>query len=269
MWVKREYPSTLDEALSVPMAGTIYGDVVDQLREKHRISEFPAEASCPAYTFWDIGLSDFGCIWLVQFVGRDILLLDYATACGEPASWFADTVRQWELKHVVTVRKHYLPHDVETRERSSGKSYKDALIIAGMDRRYLQTVPRTPDLWLGINELRGLLPRAFIHSTNCGTTTQFGAVTIPSGIDCLEFYHKREQTAAGGVIYEDPVHDQYSHGADALRTMAEAYRQGLIEGTSFVARDNRSKPVTVLRGPGPDSYPVHERARRLPITVHR
>lgn len=268
MWVKREYPSTLDEALSVPMAGTIYGDIIDQLREKHRISDFPAEATCPAYSFWDIGLSDFGCVWLVQFVGRDILILDYATACGEPASWFAETVKQWERKHSVVIRKHYLPHDVDTRERSSGKTYKDALIVAGLPRSDLQTVPRTPDIWLGINELRGLLPRAFIHSTNCGATSQYGSVTIPSGLDCLEFYHKREQTKTGGVIYEDPVHDQYSHGADGLRTMAEAYRQGMIEGTSFVARDRRMSGVQVFRGPGPQSYSVQERARRIPV-VHR
>jgi len=265
MWVKREYPSTLDEALSVPMAGTIYGDVIDDLRERHRISDFPSEPTVPAYCFWDIGLSDFGCIWLVQLVGRDILLLDYATACGEPASWFADTTKKWEGKHSVVIRKHYLPHDAETRERSSAKSYKDALIVAGLRPADLKVVPRTPDVWLGITHLRGMLPRAFIHSTNCGAQTQYGAITIPSGIDCLEFYHKREQTANGGVIYEDPVHDQYSHGADALRTLAEADRQGMLEGSSFIARDHRRSQTTVLRGEGPQSFPVRE--RRIPTVL--
>lgn len=259
MWVKREYPSTLDEALSVPMAGTIYGELVDELREKRRISDFPSEPTCPAFTFWDIGLSDFGCIWLVQLVGRDILLLDYATACGEPAAWFADTVKRWEGKHNLVIRKHYLPHDVDTRERSSGKSYKDALIVAGLRAPDMKVVPRTPDVWLGINHLRGLLPRAYIHSTNCGTVAQYGQLTIPSGLDCLEFYHKREQTMSGGVIYEDPVHDQHSHGADALRTFAEADRQGMLEGSSFIARDTQSKKRQVLRGEGPQSFPVRER----------
>jgi hypothetical protein len=205
------------------------------------------------FTFWDIGFSDFGCIWLVQFVGRDILLLDYYSGEGEDAGHYAGKMKQWEDQHDIVIRRHYLPHDADTRERSSGKSYKDALIVAGLKAKEITVVPRTPDTWLGINELRTLLPRCFIHSTNCsrkffkkGEVKREGAETIPSGIDCLDFYHKRE-SSNNGVAYEEPVHDQYSHGCDSARTLAEAYRQGMIEGTSFVAREKRTTPIRVIR----------------------
>ena len=58
-----------------------------------------------------------------------------------------------------------------------------------------------------------------------------------------------------------PVHDQYSHGASALRTLAEAHKSGLIEGTSFTARESRHGlgPVKVLRGAGAGSYPQQQR----------
>lgn len=253
MWVKREYPSTLDEALSVPMAGTIYGEQVDDLRAKKRICPFPSDESIQGYTFWDIGLSDFGCVWLIQLVGRDVLLLDYYSKEGVPAANYAGQMLEWERKHKIKIAGNFLPHDANTRERSSGKTYAEALITAGLTN--LRIVPRTPDIWLGINELRTLMPRMFIHSVNCETSAHAAGRTIPSGLECLEFYHKKVETISGAV-FEHPVHDLYSNGADALRTFSEAYRLGMLEGTSFSAQETRQQTAKVLRGPGPDSYSV-------------
>ena len=261
MWVKREYPSTLDEALSVPMAGTIYGDLIDTLREQKQIRPFPSDPNTPAYTFWDIGLSDFGCLWLVQFVGRDILVLDYVTAQGEPAAFYADATRAWERKHVVVVRKHYLPHDANKRAIGTARTFVDDLVTAGLTMREIAVVPRTPDVWLGINAVRGLIPRMFIHALNCCAQVVSVGSTIPSGLDCLEYYHRKVEVGHGGVITEDPVHDQYSHGADALRTLGEAYRQGLIEGGSAISKQSAhaiGKPK-VLRGPGEGAYPSRQK----------
>lgn len=236
----REFECSFDAAIE----GAIYGELIDKLRACHRIKDFPPEKGHPAYTFWDIGMSDYGCIWLVQFVGRDILLLDYCSASGQPAAWYCAMTAEWERKHGVTIRNHYLPHDANTRDRGSGKTYVQSCQDAGLDR--IRVVARTPDLWLGINELRLLLPRCFIHETNCGGE-DLRENAQPSGLDCLEYYHRKEETI-NGVIAENPVHDEFSHGADALRTMAEAHRLGMIEGTSFTAREARSNPVTVLRG---------------------
>jgi len=254
MFVKREYPSTLDEALSVPMAGTIYGDLIDELREKKRIQDFPADRDVPAYSFWDVGMSDFGSIWLVQFVGRDILLLDYVSRTGKNAAFFAGWVRAKEREYGVTVRSNFMPHDAEQRSKGTGKTYVDDAREGGLDQ--IRVVHRTPDVWLGINELRALLPRCYIHAKNCTFVYSDQFVTVPSGVDCLENYHKKEETTSG-IICDVPVHDQYSHGADALRTMAEAHRLGMLEGASSTAKETRRtvNPTKVLRGPGPQSYP--------------
>ena len=77
----------------------------------------------------------------------------------------------------------------------------------------------------------------------------------PTGLDCLEYYHRREENV-NGTLSEVPVHDEFSHGCDALRTMSEAHRLGMIAGTSFTARETRTSPNRVLRGPGPGSYSV-------------
>lgn len=253
MFIKREYPSTLDEALSVPMPGSIYGDLIDQLREKKHIQDFPPETSVPAYTFWDIGMSDFGCIWLVQFVGRDILLLDYVSRTGEGAAFYAGWVKAKETQYQITVRANYMPHDANQRNKDMGVTFVQTSQTAGLEN--IRVVHVTPDVWVGINELRALLPRCFIHAKTCTQVYEDETITIPSGLDCLENYHKKEETS-GGIIREEPVHDRYSHGASALRTMAEAHRLGMIAGTSFTARETRTSPSRVLRGPGPGSYSV-------------
>jgi hypothetical protein len=261
MYIQREYPSTLDEALSVPMPGSIYGKYIDQLRAQKRIHVFPPDTTFPAYTFWDIGMSDFGCVWLVQFVVRDILLLDYVSRTGKDAAFYAGWVRAKERQHGITVRANYMPHDANARDKNYGKTFVQASQEAGLD--HIRVVHRTPDIWLGINELRALLPRCFIHASNCTFTYEDTEtdLTIPSGLDCLENYHSQEETT-GGIIREEPVHDRYSHGASALRTMSEAHRLGMIEGTSFTAREYRIHPVRVLRGAGPQSYPISSSPKR-------
>lgn len=250
----REFECSFDAAIE----GAIYGEIIDNLRAQHRIADFPSETSHPAYTFWDIGMSDFGCVWLVQFVGRDILLLDYLSGTGQPASWYCAKIAEWERKHGVVARSHFLPHDANSRDKGSGKTYVQSCQDAGLS--HIRVVPRTPDIWLGINELRSLLPRCFIHKANCGTEIMVEGAP-PTGLDCLEYYQRREETV-NGTLSEMPVHNEFSHGCDALRTMSEAHRFGMIEGTSFTAREHRIHPVKVLRGAGPQSYPISSNPKR-------
>lgn len=251
---EREFECSFDAAIE----GAIYGELIDKLRAQKRVADFPPEKGVQAYTFWDIGMSDYGCVWLAQFHGRDILLLDYVSATGQPAAWYAAKVMEWERKHSVIVRQNYLPHDANTRDRGSGKTYVQSCQDAGLAN--IRVVPRTPDLWLGINEVRLLLPRCYIHATNCGRE-DMDESSQPSGLDCLEYYHRKEETI-NGIIGENPVHDEFSHGADALRTLAEAHRLGMIEGTSTTARESRTSPRKVLRGPGPDSYSMNRPTQR-------
>ncbi len=255
LYMKREYPSTLDEALSVPMPGTIYGDLIDRLREEKKIQDFKADTQFPAYTFWDVGMSDFGCVWLVQFVGMQIFILDYVSRTGEAAAFYARWVRDMERKHKVGIVGNFLPHDAAARDKGTGKTYVDVCREAGLSDARIVT--RCPDIWLGINELRAMLPRCYIHATNCGVTHQDGDLTIPSGLDCLDNY-RRKVEQVGAIEREDPVHDRYSHGADALRVMAEAKIHNMLPGFG----DAGSAPF----GGGPANTPW---APQKKITVRR
>lgn len=266
MW--KEFPSTADEAVNAVVKGAIYGRLISQLREQKRIVNFNHDPSVPIFAFWDIGYSDYTSIWLVQFVGRDICALRYFCRNEQSAPYYVGKCMEWEREYGQPIAWHFLPHDADKKEgMGSGKSTKGFLIEAGMNAKRITVVPRTPDLWQGINHLRSLLPRFYIHLTNCGQEWKDGAGNrMPSGIACLESYHTKEDEEAG-MIYDRPVHDASSHGSDSLRTMAEAHAQGLLEGPSRTAKETRRSAVKVLRGAGPDSYSIPN--PKTPIKVVR
>jgi len=252
MW--KEFPSTPEEAVNAVVRGAIYGRLISRLREQKRITDFNHDPSVPLFAFWDIGYSDFTSIWLLQLVGRDICALRYFCRNEEAAPYYVARCLEWEREYDLPIAMHYLPHDADKKEgMGSAKSTKDFLIEAGLDRRRVKVVPRTPDLWKGINDLRVLLPRFYFHATNCGQEWLVADQRLPSGIACLENYHTKEETMSG-MAYDTPVHDASSHGADSLRTFAEAHGQSLLEGISTTAREARRAGHKVLRGPGPDSY---------------
>ena len=256
--LESEYNREFECSFEAAIPGSIYGDAISKLRANNQIQDYQPDADLPYDTFWDVGDSDYTCIWLVQFEGRHINIVDYYSSNGQTIGHYAAKVLEWGDKYHTTIRTHFLPHDA-THERRGG-SWKTDLNNAGLS--HITIVPRTPDIWLGINELRTLLLRCYIHKTNCSKTFGNSDTSPPSGIDCLEYYHKKEEVDRH-VIYEKPVHDEFSHGADALRTMSEAHRLGMIEGTSFVARESRHTPHKVLRGPSAASYSVKKKNKSL------
>jgi hypothetical protein len=167
----------------------------------------------------------------------------------------------------------YLPHDGSHQDRN-GRTARDDLMAAGCQR--VKTVDRTPHLWDSINDVRDIFTRFWIEEERCAVETRVGTLpdgtdwTLPSGLDCLDLYSKKERT--DGIPGEEPDHNAYSHGADALRTFVEAFKLGMLDGTSPTAtasRRNNPSPRITLRGPGPGSYPMGMFAKQRRPTIRR
>ena len=233
--MKKEFPTTPGEAFEAIAEGAIYGTEMANLRAAGRMRDFGLEASHPIFTFWDIGLSDYTAVWLIQVLPRAILVLDWFEAEGLPGSAMPDRMILWERKWKKPIAAHFLPHDANTRDRGTGLSYAETLSKAGLPN--LRIVPRTPDIWLGIGYVRDVLPHCWFHATHCDTPRHRDGTPhaptdsqedFPSGVACLEGYSKDTSPAAGMRLREMPKHDLFSHSADAFRTFAEAHRRGLI-----------------------------------------
>jgi len=74
--------------------------------------------------FFDIGgaghSSDAMAIWIAQFVGREIRLLDYIEGVGQPLGYYATELRRRGWKDAVI----HLPHDGVATNNISGKLYR-------------------------------------------------------------------------------------------------------------------------------------------------
>lgn len=222
--VRTEYPSTPEEALAAMNAGSIYGDIMSRLRLKGRITDFEHDDRFPIFAFWDIGVSDHTSIWFLQVVGQSINVLRWIEDSGKPVSFYVGKIRRLE-DELMPIAWHYLPHDADIRDKASAMTYRQALAAAGI--KNAETVPRTPDVWVGINAVRSVLPHCWFH-VSCEKTRVVDGVDYPSGVTCLEMYH-RDVDIEAGKLKEFPEHDFTSHTCDAFRTFGEAWARGLVQ----------------------------------------
>ena len=76
---------------------------------------------------------------------------------------------------------HFLPHDA-TATQKSGRTFLTELKEVGLAN--VKAVPRTYDVWIGINKLRGILPRFSFRVPEC-----------ERGLEALCAYHTVRETS--------------------------------------------------------------------------
>lgn len=222
--VRQEFPSTPDEAFDVMAERSIYAAQLARVRMAgHLSADFEADALAPCYVSWDIGVSDFMSMWLVQ-VGADgrFYVLDHYAAHRKEVSHYVGVVRAWEARFSMRVACHLLPHDAD-HNQLGGVTFAQMLQRAGF---VTAVVPRIPDVWAGIAEVRMMLPSCVFHE-RCGRAVQVDGEEFPSGVQALENYQTAPE-GANGTLRTQPLHDRFSHSADAFRTFAEGLRAGLV-----------------------------------------
>lgn len=226
--VKQEFPTVPEEALQTSVEGAIYGRWISALRAEGRIAaEFEADDVAPIYASWDLGLSDFMAIWLWQVVGGRYYALDYIAGNNQAVDYYVGQIRMRE-REFGPVALHLLPHDAARRDFSK-TSFESVLQRAGFRTAI---VPRTSDVWTGINALRNMLRFCVFHE-RCNRRPEIDGQKYVSGVGSLEYYRSLPP-GANGCVREMPLHDACSHGADAARTFAEAVSRGLVSGHAGV-----------------------------------
>ena len=223
--MKQEYPSTPEEAFTTGDEGSIYGARLIKAREEARVGlSFDIHTDTPTFTAWDLGMSDHTSIWLVQVVGTTIHWIDHYTANQQPLSHYVEKIRAWQEEYGVHYTAHLLPHDAARRD-AHGKSYVEHLAKEGIDQ--VRVVPRTTDIWLGINTLRELIDKSCFHANTMNLVYDMKGKPRPSALERLESYRSKP-SKEGQALSVMPLHDEHSHTADAARTFAEAWDHQLL-----------------------------------------
>lgn len=219
-YMKREYPSTEEEAFEAANEGFYFAKQLAAARQQKRICYLPYDENARTYTSWDIGIGDSTAIWVWQLVGKEIHCIDYYENSDEALAHYV----AWIKKKPYVYEKHFLPHDAAGRSKETGKSYVDICRESGLK---CQVVPRQLNEMFGIECLRNTLPRVFFDQEKCD-----------KGIKALENFRK-EWNEKLGCYRERSLHDKHSHGSKAMIYGAEAIAQ-LTNGAGMSAEQWRA-----------------------------
>lgn len=203
--MKREYPSTPDEAFDGSLEGAFYTQEMAEVRKAGGICRVPYDRNHPVTTFWDIGGSrDQFTIWFYQYVNREHRFIDYHESNGQGWNYYGKLLNEKEY----TYDKHFLPHD--GRQRKVGlEVYTGIELAEQVGIRPIEVVPVTKSVYLDIqNHCKPILPQCIFDESKCAL-----------GITRLDNYRRRWDDI-NSMWLNDALHDEASHGADGFRTFA-------------------------------------------------
>jgi hypothetical protein len=206
--VKREYPSTPEEAFEASNEGAIYLRQMNYIRENNHITRVLFDPKKPVYTFWDLGSRDLAAVWIGQQNGNAFNFIDYAEAYKQGWDYWIKYLNSLGYNYF----RHYFPHDgAHNKPADYGiKNQKELAQSVGFGD--IQIVTRTPDRWFDIQvKCRPALVRCFFDEVKCA-----------EGIKRLDNY-RQEWDNKLGVYRDNPRHDDNSNGADAFRTFAVGF----------------------------------------------
>tara|TARA_R110000764_G_scaffold16146_10_gene45380 strand:- start:525 stop:2171 length:1647 start_codon:yes stop_codon:yes gene_type:complete len=220
-----EYPSTLEECFKAPMEGVIYDVEMARALAERRITTIPLEKGLPVFVSFDLGRNDAMPVCFIQVVGKEIRVVGYYVNHRESVRHYGEIIKAWMAEKEVQDVRILLPHDGGRKSLESGKTLAD--VFHEMGFHSVQTVPRITSIWAGINYVKDSFEYIYFDKKAMSKHHSRGNKKFPSLGECLDNYHQA-QNANGVMVSMEPVHDDYSHGCDALRTFCEAWQRGMI-----------------------------------------
>lgn len=182
-----------------------------------RISFYSRDQLSKVYAVWDIGSTsrkaDATSIWIVQYIGNEVRVLDYYEAVGQPFDAHVNWLRANNYADAVCV----LPHDGRKHDTVYTVTPDGFLRDAGF------VVEVVPNQGAGaalqrIEAVRMMFPRV-----------RFNAETTEGGREALGWYHeKRDENRGIGL---GPEHDWSSHAADAFGLVALFAKKQTTQGS--------------------------------------
>lgn len=182
--------------------GAIYRHEIDALFADGRICDVPYDPILPVHTVWDLGWNDAMTIIMVQSSPMGIRILDYIEDSNRTYAWYVGELE----KRPYRWGTDYLPHDGAAANPQTGISSIQTLRNLG---RTVAEPLAAIDVEEGIKQARMIFPKCYLDKHKTARL-----------VECLKRYRRainqRTNEATG------PLHDEFSHGADAFRYLGMA-----------------------------------------------
>ncbi len=192
-------------SFTLGIQGSYYAKYLGEIRDNEQIGHVPHNKQARVFTAWDIGL-DCTVIIFFQYIGNQINIIDYYEKKDEELSHFAGIIQSKPYIY----DSHFAPHDSAKRQQSNKYSTRQIIGDLGIEFTVFSSIDISVDT--GIEWARGMFPRVWIDEKNCSGL-----------IRALENY-RRTWDDEFKIYRSKPVHDRWSHGADAFRYLAIATR---------------------------------------------
>lgn len=193
--------------------GAYYAKALTKAKAEGRIGFFAEDPLMPKRAFFDIGgtgrKADATSIWIAQFIGGEIRVLDYYEAVRQPL----DAHLAWMRKrdHTPENTSVWLPHDGEQGDKVFAVSYESHLTSAGYG---VEVVP---------NQGRGAALERVDAGRRLFPRIRFNEAPTEAGRVALGWYHEKIDEKRD--IGLGPDHDWSSHAADAFGMMCIVYEE--------------------------------------------
>jgi phage terminase large subunit len=178
--------------------GAVFAREMQMAELEERITKVRYDPTKPVIAVFDLGWADSTSIWFVQFIAQEIRLIRYIEDNQQTISHYLALMQTYGYVYDTL----WLPHDAQNKTiGSNGRSIEEIVKSAGFKTKI---IPRTP-IADSINAARTLFRNCYFDRDNCY-----------DGLQCLRHY-KYEVDPDTKQFSKNPLHDQYSHGADAFR----------------------------------------------------
>ena len=194
------YNTVWEGICRVTVDGAIFAKEMQLAELEDRITRVNYDPMKPVHAVFDLGWADATAVWFVQFIGMETRLIRYFETNQETISSILAKMQTFGYVYDTL----WLPHDAENKTlAAAGRSIEEIVRASGYKTRI---IPRTP-VADSINAARTIFRNCWFDRDNC-----------VDGLQCLRHY-RYEVDPDTKQFSRNPLHDQYSHGADAFRML--------------------------------------------------
>lgn len=206
--LKREYPTTPEEAFEAVSEGTFYGETVGIMEQNGQIGVFPFDRALKVHTVWDLGVGKNMAVGFFQkdTVTNRVRMIDYEE--GEGSDGIPEMIVKVKRKPYL-YGKNFGPHDLEATDIGTGKTRIESARL--LDFKF--TIVSDQSLEDGINACAMWLDKLLVDKEKC-----------KKWIKSMKSY-EREWDEKRGMYKDEPLHNWASHGADMGRYAALSEKQ--------------------------------------------
>lgn len=195
------------------VSGAVYADQMAELAKGNRIGDYPVSAFLPVYAAADLGWNDRTAVVIGQRQGSAIRIIDYLENHHKGLDWYSGELRA----RPYAITEIILPHD-GAHNHLTGASAQRILEDLGWRVRVL---PNTP-VETGIEAVRVAFKSLYFNYSDAHKQREkevWGGRKVEQGmgrlLDCMRRYRRIIPVTTNEP--STPAHDEYSHGADAVR----------------------------------------------------